>query len=87
MKEIKLEEIANSSGVFRSLMNSQQQKCVLELMKEACRQTLELAAENAEIVPCNCQIDGKTSVEMSLRDGRFVIVNKHSILETINQIV
>lgn len=61
-------------------------KSILVSMKEACRQTLELAAERAKIVPCNCPIEGKTFIEMSLKDGRYVIVDKQSILETINQI-
>ena len=46
-KEINLEEIANTSGVFRSLMDRQMQDVTLTLMKEACNQCLDLAAENA----------------------------------------
>lgn len=41
-----LQEIANSSGVFRSLMDEQQQKCTLELMKAACIESLECAVSN-----------------------------------------
>ena len=43
-----------------------------DVMKEACRQTLELAAENAET---QCDEGGETG-----------FVNKKSILDTINQI-
>ena len=43
-------------------------------MKEACQQAIELAAENAD-----CEIDGQEHIEK-------VWVNKHSILDTINQI-
>ena len=48
---------------------------ILEAMKEACIQTLELAAENAM---CNHDFDGAHGCEYN--------VNKQSILDTINQI-
>ena len=58
--------------------NSKEFTYFINAMKEACRQTLELAAENAE-----CE-DG------AIIDLGFEIiaasVNKQSILDTINQI-
>lgn len=49
------------------------QKAVKEAMKEACRQILELVAENAEVTI------------NSIEDLKL-IVDKQSILDTINQI-
>ena len=48
---------------------------VLSAMKEACRQTLELTAENAKIE--KVQIDYKKFVN---------VVSKQSILDTIKQV-
>ena len=48
---------------------------VKNAMKEACKQSLELAAENAS---CNHDFDGAHGCEYS--------VDKQSILDTINQI-
>ena len=53
---------------------------ILEAMKEACIQTLELAAENATIF--------SREIEDSLTGQNYyaIAVNKYSILNTINQI-
>ena len=51
------------------------QTCI-EAMKEACRQTIELAAENSEFYSWNNQDELKNIEE----------INKQSILNTINQI-
>ena len=71
MKEINLEEIVRSSNVI--FKERGQYESVLELMREACRQTLELAAEN---VRC----DAPYGVDVSH------MINRQSILDTINQI-
>lgn len=49
---------------------------VIIAMKEACRQTLELAAENAKPIV-------RLDIEWSKQD---ILINKQSILDTINQI-
>ena len=58
---------------------------VFGAMREAIKQALELAAENAKVTPCNCFIDEDRTF-IALKDGRYVIVDKQSILDTINQI-
>ena len=72
-RKINLEKIANSSGVYRSLMDEQQKHATLSLMLEFGKQLLELVAENAE---CYDEHDGT---------GQWSI-DKQSILDTINQI-
>lgn len=85
-KKINLEEIMQDYVDPHCFLKTKCYEHVIEAMKETIRQVLELAAERAKIVPCNCPIEGKTSIEMSLKDGRYVIVDKQSILNTINQI-
>ena len=78
LEEILLEEMDKFRLSFpdENLYSTEQIKESLELpyfkaaMKEACRQTLELAAENAE----------------TIWGQMVVKVNKQSILNTINQI-
>ena len=87
LEEILLEEMDKFRLSFpdENLYSTEQIKESLELpyfkaaMKEACRQTLELAAENAE-----------TEKEMLPECGVLKsvgVVNKQSILDTINQII
>lgn len=52
---------------------------VLEAMKEACKQALKLAAENAKAYP--------NSNGQWVASGVTATVNKQSILNTINQVV
>lgn len=86
LEEILLEEMDKFRLSFpdENLYSTEQIKESLELpyfkaaMKEACRQVLELAAENAE-----------TEKEMLPECGVLKsvgVVNKQSILDTINQI-
>ena len=77
MKEINLEDIANSSSVFRSLMGKQQQNAVIFLMRKACKQTIELCAENAETKYYAPRFDAAPKV----------IIDKQSILNTEKQII
>lgn len=73
-KKVNLEEIYNQfeylSRVETDSSNIDYKGNMIKAMKEACRQTLELAAENAET------IWGQTIVK----------VDKQSILDTINQV-
>lgn len=71
MITINLEAMAKQYAVYHPGMNARQQECTLELMKEACKRTLELAAKNAKTYTDSCE---------------DVWVNKQSILDTINQI-
>ena len=72
-KEINLEEIANTSGIFRSLMDRQMQSVTLTLMQDACNKALDLAAENAET---------SWDKELSISHQKvYHIVDKQSILQ------
>lgn len=73
MKEINLEEIL-LKHTFNSTVDTLKEDS-LSAMKEACKQVLELAAENAY---CNHEFDGAHECEYS--------VNKESITNTINQV-
>jgi uncharacterized membrane-anchored protein YitT (DUF2179 family) len=73
-KKINLKEIANNNITYRLLMDKHQQLATITLIKEACKQILKLAAENADIeIKC-------------IKDEDRYFVNKQSILDTINQI-
>jgi uncharacterized membrane protein YccC len=78
MKKINLEEILDQCLETPENLesNSDNTKTVLKAMKEACRQTLELAAENA------------TTEHTTDRDTGWIIsiANKQSILDVINLI-
>ena len=86
LEEILLEEMDKFRLSFpdENLYSTEQIKESLELpyfkaaMKEACRQTLELAAENAKSVDIGCLTD----------EGwvPYDIIDRQSILDTINQI-
>jgi hypothetical protein len=79
MKAINLEEILKSyvtPEVLRENKPDYTFNMVLAAMKEACRQTLELAAENAEIAQ---NING-------CRECGAWGVSKQSILKTIKQV-
>lgn len=49
MKKINLLKIAESTVPIGAMRNDNFRRGILEAMKEACRQTLELAADNAKI--------------------------------------
>ena len=60
---------------------------VLSAMKEACKQTLELAAENAKLnVGTESGIVTIESGYMDYNSESHVYINKRSITDTINQI-
>ena len=74
MKEVKLDEILDKV-IYDSDTDRVGRKQILLAMKIACKQTLELAAENAYVQDwyMNGELVGKA-------------VNKQSILDLINQI-
>ena len=63
---------------------------VIKAMKEACRQTLELAAENAKInwVENNVEMESDTDFSFRDNDGNWckININEQSILNTIKQV-
>jgi len=73
MKEINLEEILEKklAGSDEHFLNYSKKE-ILEAMKEACDQTIELCAENAK-----CESDG---------DYLIPEIDKYSIIETKDQI-
>jgi hypothetical protein len=78
-KHVKVVEYDKSGlGHFKDLVNGTEVFDIITAMKEAIRQSLELAAENAE-----------TEREITSESGvlrQIGIVDKQSILNTINQI-
>ena len=81
MKTVNLEEILKSYLTIEAMMANNPDytfNMVLSAMKEACRQTLELAAENAETEK---EILPECGVLKSVG-----VVDRQSILDTINQI-
>lgn len=80
MKEVNLEEILKSYLTIETMLANNPDytfNMVLSAMKEACRQVLELAAENA-------------TMTMLIDDENDIVeeasINKQSILDTINQV-
>lgn len=104
-KEINLREVLYSK-IPESIQNEGwsfgdiDENWILDAMKEACKQTLELAAENAKLLIYkeNMYIssDNESSIEKEYSHGEYddngpdyhvdVQVNKQSISNTINQI-
>ena len=76
-KKIKLEEILKNELIPIVFSNSPEMtfNATIRAMKEACKQVLELAAENATA--------GLFETDDSLGE---IIVNKQSILNTIKQV-
>ena len=75
LEKINLEEILKQ----HSNICIDDRENVVEAMKEACKQILELAAENADFGIC--QNDGDCPC---IQESHFI--DKQSILDTINQI-
>lgn len=87
MKQINLEEILKSKineaiGSTTILnefeFNIKKDVAIIEAMKEACKQVLELAAENARIKFIHDDMD--------LMYGGYETIDKKSILNIINQV-
>lgn len=76
-KQIDLAEIKEQFfSIEQNMCDGYQHEHILEAMKEACRQVLELAAENAKV----------NLKPINLYDSVW-FVNKESILNTINQVI
>jgi hypothetical protein len=91
MKEINLEEIMQKHVDPHCFLKKGCYESVIEAMKEACRQTLELAAENAmtDIVDHEeWKISNLPGYERGIMEVILPVygVNEQSILDTINQI-
>lgn len=101
MKQINLEEILKSKineaiGSTTILnefeFNIKKDSAILEAMKEACKQVLELASENAKL-KCTNIVHPKGypwfmhNPNGTIENGDLmIVVNKNSILNTINQV-
>ena len=79
MKEISLEEIL-LKHTFNSTVDTLKEDS-LSAMKEACKQVLELAAENAELENVVKVIGSQNKY-----NAVVPIIKKQSILDTINQV-
>ena len=81
IKEVNLEQILKSYLTVETMKANKPDytfNMVLSAMKEACRQTLELAAENAEVVEFYDAVDTEPKWKH--------IVERNSITNTINQV-
>ena len=76
-RKVNLEEILNNT-IDLSSYTLQFRNSIKKAMKEACRQTLELAAENAKI--CT------DTMCSPYREDWVKYVDKQSILDTIKQV-
>ena len=90
MKAIKLEETLRSFLTTEAMLANNPDytyNMVLSAMREACKQTLELAAEKAEV---RILYIGKDGLEIrsptDMVYDKVHLVNKQSILDVINQI-
>ena len=82
MDKINLKEILNRvyDKEYRSSYKTEySEQCILEAMKEACKQVLEIAAENAKMDVVVLRQD-----EIAIEFGD--VINKQSILNTINEV-
>lgn len=72
---------------YSNYFTAAQRNIIFKAMEESIKQTLELAVENAE-----CKLKNKIECDSSQLENGFVIgnnaivINKQSILDTINQI-
>lgn len=72
-KTINLEKILESICFDENKVNNSSKRYILFAMKEACKQTLELVAENAKAYD-------------TIHYWNSIVVDKQSIIDTINQI-
>ena len=81
MDKINLKEILNRvyDKEYRSSYKTEySEQCVLEAMKEACRQVLEIAADNASV--------DKIRLGIFYAPEYAFVANRESILNTINEV-
>ena len=84
MDKINLKEILNrvyDKEYMSSYKTEYPEQCILEAMKEACRQVLEKAAENAKYEVCQDDDGQESWIHKS-----NIFIDKRSILDTINEI-
>lgn len=81
-RKINLEEILNKELNILSIRVEQIEKSALKAMKEACKQVLELAADNAK-AEIHTEWEGNTGSEYYTD---YAVIDKRSILDTINQV-
>jgi len=83
-KKIKLKNILESNVPkdCKFLLN-ELDSIILNSMLEACRQVLELAAENGEVV---YNSDTLGSISLSTTEKKKFVLDKNSILNTIAQV-
>ena len=87
MKQINLEEILNKVIGIETKSDTFKQE-ILNAMKEACNQTVDLCVENAAINFIDLTSDKIFDYSECLVDDDVdVVINKDSILNTKNQIV
>ena len=87
MKQINLEEILNKVIWIETKSDTFKQE-ILNAMKEACNQTVDLCVENAAINFIDLTSDKVFDYSECLVDDDVdVVINKDSILNTKNQIV
>ena len=85
LDEILLNELEKSKYGFPE-MDSDVYDNIKTAMKEACRQLLELAAENTELY-CEDKLSNiKYITNFEINNGLIITVNKQSILDTIKQV-
>ena len=91
--KINLEEIAlnfHGGATFAGLENCYYEHEVIKAMKEACKQVLELAAENAKInwIENNVEMESDSDFAFRDTDGNWCKINTdtQSILDTIKQV-
>ena len=77
-RKVNLEDILTSFELNEYCLIESERSVALKAMKEACKQTLELAAENSEINKNGCCEDEEFDCSAE--------INKQSILSTINQV-
>ena len=91
MNKINLKEILNrvyDKEYRSSYKTGYSEQCILEAMKEACKETLRLAAENAEIDVVDHEEWDRNKLPGTKDFAILPIygVDENSILKTINQI-
>lgn len=84
MEKVNLEEIAQNIVPLGAIGNPNFKRGILEAMKEACKQTLELAAQNANMITIKVLWDDPKEGDEAYKG--VSIIDKQSILNTINQV-
>ena len=84
-KVVNLTEILEKCDKYSSISEAQKTD-VIAAMKEACKQTLELAAERAAILIEDSSPDFYYTTDKYNNEDEIVTVSKKSILDTFNWI-